>query len=85
MTIEKKESDGVGKGGNHLGNKSIRSTEDKRTKMVMEEDIWSLEEKKNADGKRRKIFGEGIYLVCGGNEVWRRKRKRRENLTKENI
>ena len=85
MTIEKKESDGVGKGGNHLGNKSIRSTEDKRTKMVMKEDIWSLEEKKNADGKRRKIFGEGTYLVCGGNEVWRRKRKRRENLTKENI
>ena len=73
LTIEKKESDGVGKGGNHLGNKSIRSTEDKRTKMVMEEDIWSLEEKKNADGKKEEKekegkFDKGKYIVFRGEE-----------------
>ena len=43
------------------------------------ENIWPAKEKKTEKEKeenvwRRKMFGEGKCLVCGGEEKWRRKR-----------
>ena len=76
--FEKK--NGEGKGGKYFEKKNIILTRGKKRKEN-EDNFWA-EEKKNGEGEeekiwRRKRFGEGKYLFCGGEGKYLEEKKNR--------